>query len=160
MSVNNPPTGPLGILKSGKVLTARPNAIVDRDGFNWREGKFQWLRDGELIPGADKQVYTLIDQDDGARITVRFSYTDDGGTDEIVISKPELIPDAEIEAVRTLYTYGLDREPDAPGLAFWADYLDELVSSGRDRVLALADVMLAFTQNDDYAAELKVASRG
>ncbi|WP_439523159.1 hypothetical protein [Marivita sp.] len=158
--MNHSPTGPLGILKSGNVLTARPNAIVDRDGFDWRKGTFQWMRDGEPIPGADKQVYTLIDQDDGARITVRFSYTDDGGTDEVVISKPELIPDAEIEAVRTLYTYGLDREPDSEGLAFWSDYLDELVSSGQDRVLALADVMLAFTQNDNYAAELKVATRG
>jgi hypothetical protein len=157
--MNHAPTGPLGILKSGAVLTARPNAIVDKDGFHWREGKFQWLRDGELIPGADKQVYTLIDQDDGARITVRFSYTDDGGTDEVVISKPEIIPDAEIEAVRTLYTYGLDREPDAPGLAFWSDRLDDLIATGMDRVLAMRQVMAEFTRGDGYDEEQAVSGR-
>lgn len=53
--MNHKPTGPLGILGDnnpdpGALLTGRPNAIVDLDGFDIDSGTFQWLRNGvEMI---------------------------------------------------------------------------------------------------------------
>ncbi len=158
--MNHSPTGPLGILVSGNVLTARPNAILDRDGFDWRKGKFQWMRDGVDIPGATDQAYTTTEEDGGAQVTVRFSYTDDGGTNENVVSKPKLIPDLVVNAISALYTCGLLREPDAPGLAFWSDRLDDLFDTGMDRVMAMRRVMGEFTQSADYAQELVVQGDG
>lgn len=87
---NVEPTGWLVILgdaEVGEKLTARPNAIVDKDGFNASSAKFQWFREDEAIPGATGQTYVVTKDDQGSRISVEYAYKDYGGTEELVYSK-------------------------------------------------------------------------
>jgi hypothetical protein len=53
-----------------------------------RTGAFDyvWERDGSAITGVTASSYELTQQDVGAAITVEVSYTDGGGTDEVVAS--------------------------------------------------------------------------
>lgn len=163
--MNNQPTGPLGILgpktpEPGALLTGRPNAIVDLDGFDLKTGTFQWLRDGVVIEGATSQTYRVTEDDKGAEITVRFSYTDFGGTQETVTSKPRKVPDEDIEAVTVFYLWGLLREPDEAGLDFWVDRLDDILENEQtDRILAMRQLMFEFTQGAGYADEAAVQGR-
>lgn len=88
---NTSPDGPMGILGEavvGQTLTARPNAIKDADGINYGTAKFQWLRDGELINGATGQTYDVASADIGAKISVAYTYYDNGGSFEVVVSDP------------------------------------------------------------------------
>lgn len=157
--MNHSPTGPLGILGDnnptpGALLTGRPNAIVDLDGFDLASGTFQWLRDGVEIEGATAQTYRVSEADEGAEITVRFSYTDFRGNDEAVTSKPRRVPDEDREAVATFYLWGLLRQPDDAGLDFWADRLDDILANEQtDRILAMRQLMREFTQGDGYDQE-------
>lgn len=162
--MNHAPTGPMGILgpdrpEPGALLTGRPNAIVDLDGMDWRDDsvRWQWLRDGVEIEGATAQVYRVTEADEGADITVRFSYEDFGGTRETVTSAPRQVPDEDREAVAVFYSWGLLREPDDAGLDFWADRLDDILQNEQlDRVLAMRQLMLEFTQGDGYNEEAVV----
>ena len=89
---NTSPVGPLVILGDaliGEKLIARPNGVSDADGINFSTQSFQWLRDGQPIIGATNQTYFVSSNDAGARITVEYSYTDNGGTRETVVSDPE-----------------------------------------------------------------------
>ncbi|MFA8387892.1 MAG: DUF4214 domain-containing protein [Pelagibaca sp.] len=89
---NSTPVGPLVILGDaliGETLIARPNGIADADGINSSTQSFQWLRDGEPIFGATQQTYVVSSTDVGTQISIRYSYTDNGGTQEIITSKPE-----------------------------------------------------------------------
>lgn len=89
---NSAPQGPLSILGDalvGETLIARPNAIIDADGINDSTKKFQWLRDGDVIPGATGQSYVVTNADRGSQISVLYTYFDNGGSFEVVASKPE-----------------------------------------------------------------------
>lgn len=64
-----------GSLKVGKKLTARPGA--------WKPAAtltYQWLRSGQVIPGATTTTYTLTAADRGKSITVKISGTAPGYT--------------------------------------------------------------------------------
>ncbi len=95
-AANTPATGaPVisGTAQVGEVLTATTGGIADADGlpgsFTW-----QWLRvdsdsDGvsnETMIGANAATYTLAEADEGARIRVRVSFTDDAGNPEALTS--------------------------------------------------------------------------
>ncbi len=95
-TTNTPATGaPVisGTAQVGEVLTATTGGIADADGlpgsFTW-----QWLRvdsdsDGvsnETMIGANAATYTLAEADEGARIRVRVSFTDDAGNPEALTS--------------------------------------------------------------------------
>ncbi|GGC23724.1 hypothetical protein GCM10011363_45330 [Marivita lacus] len=89
---NSTPVGPLVILGDaliGETLIARPNGIADADGINYSTQAFQWLRNGDPIFGATQQSYLVSSMDTGSEISVRYSYTDNGGTLEVITSKPE-----------------------------------------------------------------------
>jgi hypothetical protein len=89
---NNAPKGFMVILGDaliGETLTARPNAVTDDDGINQNTASFQWLRDGEPIPGATGQTYNVTSRDTGSEISVQYIYRDQGGTTETVTSRPE-----------------------------------------------------------------------
>jgi hypothetical protein len=81
----------LGDALIGEKLVARPNGISDADGINYSTQSFQWLRDGNPIFGATNQTYYVSANDAGSRISLQYSYTDNGGTRETVVSKPEPI---------------------------------------------------------------------
>ena len=89
---NNAPKGPvtiLGYAYIGETIIARPNGVGDADGINYDTTSLQWLRDGKEILGATSQKYTVTSADEGTQISVRYSYTDFGGTREVVTSDPE-----------------------------------------------------------------------
>ncbi|MFC6640140.1 DUF4214 domain-containing protein [Sulfitobacter sp. JBTF-M27] len=89
---NNAPKGPvtiLGYAYVGETVLARPNGVADADGINYDTVRLQWLRDGKEILGATSQEYTVTLADEGTQISVRYSYTDYGGTREVVTSDPE-----------------------------------------------------------------------
>lgn len=66
------------------TLTADASGLNDPDGLGTLS--WQWLRDGMAIAGATGDSYTLTQDDVGAGIRVRVSYTDGSGTDETVTS--------------------------------------------------------------------------
>jgi VCBS repeat-containing protein len=72
-----------GTPSDGETLTAS-NDLTDADGMG--EVTYQWLRNGEVIEGATGSTYLLTQDDVGADISVRASYTDGQGTPESVDS--------------------------------------------------------------------------
>ncbi|MGO3783788.1 MAG: DUF4214 domain-containing protein, partial [Vreelandella alkaliphila] len=85
-NVNDAPTG--GVVISGtatedEVLMVS-NTLADEDGLG--TVTYQWLRDGNDIPDATGETYTLTQADVGAAISVRARYTDQQGTAEAVTS--------------------------------------------------------------------------
>lgn len=84
-NVNNAPTGNVSVVGSpvkGSVLSASAT-LADADGMGALT--FTWLRDGVAI-GATGPTYVLQQDDIGARMSVRASYTDGWGTPESVTS--------------------------------------------------------------------------
>jgi len=86
-NVNAAPMGGVSISGSpteGQELVAVTGSLTDGDGLG--PLRYQWQRDGVAIDGATGSRYTLDDDDIGARITLRVSYTDGQGTEESVTS--------------------------------------------------------------------------
>lgn len=86
-NVNDLPSGAItieGTFQEDQTLTADTRDLGDIDGLG--DVSYQWLRDGEVIDGAIEQRYTLGDNDAGAQIAVRISYTDGQGTLEQITS--------------------------------------------------------------------------
>ena len=75
-----------GTMSQGEELTAVTTTLADEDGLG--DLNYQWLRDGSEISGATASTYTLTQDDVDTAISVRVSYTDDGGAVEEVITPP------------------------------------------------------------------------
>ena len=96
--VNTPPTGRptiSGTAQVGETLTASVAAIDDADGLIRTTYAYQWLsRDGSTdteIAGATSATYTLVVADVGKTIKVQVTFTDDGGTQESLLSEPTAV---------------------------------------------------------------------
>ena len=93
--VNHQPTGNVtisGVVMPGETLTAA-NSLVDVEGVG--AISYQWLSNGAPITAAIHETYALTAADIGHAITVKASYTDGAGHQEIVNSDPTaLLPDA------------------------------------------------------------------
>ena len=84
---NNAATGEpaiTGTAQVGQVLTADASPIMDTDGLTGVDFTYQWLRvdaDGssneEDISGEIAATYTLTDDDEGKKVKVKVSFTDD-----------------------------------------------------------------------------------
>ncbi len=98
-SPNHPPSGWLelfGMAEVGQKLRVVGlsrgwrRTVSDANGLTYATFNYQWLRDDETteveIPNATGQSYTLTDADEGKRIKVRLSFTDDGGNVETLTS--------------------------------------------------------------------------
>ena len=157
---NHEPTGFFVVIDKGDpvvgdTLTARPNAIKDADGIDYATQAFLWLADGEPIPGATSQAYVPTSEDRGKWITVEWSYTDLKGKRETVVSKSlgGFAVDDNMRNLRGLYRLALKRDPDGPGLLFWADHYQTLVDAGLTTWDAAEAVVAAFSESDDFARE-------
>ena len=76
-----------GTVQVGETLTADTSGISDDDGLENASLIYQWLADDTAIAGATGSTYTLADADEGKAITVRVTFTDDGGNDETLTSE-------------------------------------------------------------------------
>ncbi|MXY16825.1 MAG: hypothetical protein F4057_08085 [Acidobacteria bacterium] len=93
-ATNTPATGKpavTGTARVGQTLTAGIGDIDDEDGLPSTfpdDYRFQWVRvdaDGTSNPrnvGADSATYRLVAADEGKRLRVDVTFTDDGGTQE------------------------------------------------------------------------------
>ena len=76
----------------GETLTASIDEIADADGLENATIAHQWLsNDGTSdtdIEGATDSTYELVAADEGKTIKVRVTFTDDGGTEETLVSEP------------------------------------------------------------------------
>ena len=92
---NSPATGAptiTGAAHVGLTLTADTSGIEDNDGLAKAVFSYQWVAgDGSEDPdieGATSSIYVVTDPDMGKTISVRVSFTDDGGNTEGLTSEP------------------------------------------------------------------------
>ena len=94
---NRPATGApaiSGTARVGETLTAAPGNIADADGRPAafpEDYTFQWIREDSggtnaTNIGTDSSTYALVGADEGKKIKVRVSFTDDEGNDEELTS--------------------------------------------------------------------------
>ena len=76
-----------GTAQVGETLTVDTNDIHDPDGTGDAVFTYQWLSEETEIVGATDDSYTLTDADEGNRIRVRVSFTDDEGNPETLTSE-------------------------------------------------------------------------
>ena len=75
-----------GTPQVGEELTASTSGISDADGLDDASFGYQWIRAGADIDGATGGTYTPVDADEGERLKVRVSFTDDAGHEERLTS--------------------------------------------------------------------------
>ena len=88
---NRPATGApvvTGAAQVGETLDADTSGIADEDGLENASFSYQWLVDDTEIEGATGTGFTLTEADVGKAVKVRVSFTDDGGSEESLISGP------------------------------------------------------------------------
>lgn len=141
--LNTLPSGMLaidGLARQGQVLTADASGIFDAEGIDAATMRYQWLRDGVIVPGATGVDYSLTGADAGSALSVMFTYTDGWG----VITQ---IASAATAPVQPGGTPGDDYIPGGAG----NDTLDGL--AGNDTILGAAgkDQLSGGTGNDDLS---------
>ena len=75
-----------GTPQVGEELTASTSGIADADGLDNAGFAYQWIRTDTDIQGATGSTYTAVDADEGKRLKVRISFTDDAGHEESLTS--------------------------------------------------------------------------
>ena len=75
-----------GTPQVGEELTALTSGIADADGLDNAGFAYQWIRTDTDIQGATGSTYTAVDADEGKRLKVRVSFTDDAGNEESLAS--------------------------------------------------------------------------
>ena len=86
-NINDKPTGkPIisGNPKQGVTLTVDTREIKDKDGLDQTKFEYQWLAGEAFISGATDKTLALNQTHVGKLISVRVSYTDNGGENEIL----------------------------------------------------------------------------
>ena len=75
-----------GTPQVGEALTASTSGIADADGLDTARFAYQWIRTSADIGGATRSTYTPVAADEGTRLQVRVSFTDDAGHEERLTS--------------------------------------------------------------------------
>ena len=75
-----------GTAQVGEALTASTSDISDADGLDDARFAYQWIRASADIDGATGSTYTPVAADEGTRLQVRVSFTDDAGNEESLTS--------------------------------------------------------------------------
>jgi hypothetical protein len=141
VNVNDAPTGALtisGATKKGSTLTLDSSTVSDEDGL----GTFiiSWMRDGEVISGANSSSYVPTIDDVDKAITAKVAYTDAHGTAEAMTSSATAaIKDVFIESIGAISVVN-SGTGDEPVLDF---YLDITKDPNGDGVTSI-DVTLSF----------------
>jgi hypothetical protein len=117
LNVNDNPVGLpsiTGITTEDQTLTANTDGIRDDDGVG--EYRFQWLRDGVAIEGANEATFSLKDEDVGSMISLRVTYTDGHGN---------------IEQLDSVATAAIANVEDAPSVTIVSNQqIDQLRGTG------------------------------
>jgi RTX calcium-binding nonapeptide repeat (4 copies)/Domain of unknown function (DUF4214) len=116
----------VGDATTGQALIAETGSVSDADGIG--EFSYQWLRNGEAIPGANDTSYILTINDVGSLIAVELSYTDGAGFNESLVSEARLSTEASSSAYTDLiemYVIILGRAPAQGGLDFWSSIINQ-----------------------------------
>ena len=115
---NTPATGrPVvsGTAQVGETLTASASGVADADGLANAVFAWQWIaNDGTSdadIAGATGATYTPAAAEEGKTVKVRVSFTDDGGTEETLVSDATAavaaaLPVVSVEAAASPVTEG------------------------------------------------------
>ena len=88
-SANSPATGNpaiSGTAQVGETLTADTSGISDENGLANAVFSYQWIAGSTDIANATDASHTLTTSEEGLRIRVRVSFTDDGGNAEAMTS--------------------------------------------------------------------------
>ena len=112
---NNQPTGRptlLGTYQVGHTLTADTSGIDDQDGLTNPGYTYQWQR-REIgvytdISGADSMVYTLTPDDQGKRVRVQVTFTDDDENVHTLESFPSGVVQAQTSLPSSKVKVSLD----------------------------------------------------
>ena len=75
-----------GTPQVGEELTVSMSGVSDADGLDNASFGYQWMRADADIGGATGATYTPVDADEGERLKVRVSFTDDAGNEESLTS--------------------------------------------------------------------------
>ena len=98
-----------GVLMEGSLLSADTSDLSDAEGMGTLH--FQWLRDGNEIPGATEATFLLQEEDIGHSLAVSVSFIDADGSQESVLSEAtELIANVNEEAIGTVIISGKFQE--------------------------------------------------
>ena len=128
---NSPATGAptiSGTVQVGETLTADTSGIADADGTSGATFAYQWIRnDGATatdIAGATGSTYALAADDLSKLVKVRVSFTDEGGNDESLTSRPRAVaagspntPATGRPTIRGTAQVGETLTADTPGIA-------------------------------------------
>ena len=106
-----------GTAQVGATLTASASAIADADGLGNATFAWQWIgNDGTSdadIAGATAETYTLTAAEAGKTVKVRVTFTDDGGTEETLVSDAT----AAVEAALPVVSIAASSSPVTEGTA-------------------------------------------
>ncbi|MCZ0936891.1 MAG: SwmB domain-containing protein [Gemmatimonadetes bacterium] len=151
-SVNTDPTGlPAisGTSRVGETLTASASAIADADGLTGATFAWQWIaNDGTSdvdIANATNPTYTLTSAEEGKTVKVRVTFTDDGGTEETLLSAATAAVAAALSGDATLSSLsasGVDIGTFAAGTSRYTATVANTVTS----------TQVTATANDDGAS--------
>ena len=75
-----------GTPRVGGTLSASTSGITDADGLDDARFAYQWIRANSDIQGVTGSTYTAVEADEGERLKVRVSFTDDAGNAESLTS--------------------------------------------------------------------------
>ena len=92
----------------GQVLTADTSGISDDDGLDNATFAYQWRVNDTRIQGATGSTYTVAEADQGHRIQVVVTFTDDADNEETLTS-------ASTDAVTAVPEPEPEPEPETPG---------------------------------------------
>ena len=84
-----------GEARVGQTLTADTSGIADEDGLENAQFSYQWIAGGADIEDATGQTYTLTADEEGLKIQVFVSFTDDAGYPEALTSQPTVAVEPE-----------------------------------------------------------------
>jgi hypothetical protein len=77
-----------GILKAGQTLTSSSGLWLFGQGAETKTLKFQWLRDGVVIPGAGDENYEITESDTGRSLALRVTASAPGVNDGVETTLP------------------------------------------------------------------------